>query len=262
MVITVTVPKTKRKKKGPTGSATSGNTYECTYSPDAVHDNVLESVLRRSHHMFKLFTGGFVQMRAETGTSGQDTVTLDEIEEDIFRTRVSAFFSKYVTHSLGRSLEKADLGSNLFQGVRVHALETQAFLKVHSFVRRIGDAFKDSVQESLFFHQGNVVWSGLQQHETCLLYQYLNETLLPQHLDSTSTGENVSQTNSPFAGHQGKFLGSVEKLPRLFIGESSKPTYQLLVYHALASTVCLLVPCDVTVTPGLVTNSIFFYSFL
>lgn len=147
MVLTVTVPKTKRKKKVPPASG-SANTYECTYSPDSVHDNVLVAILTRSYDMFKMFTGGFDRLMKVDGVCADG----DDAGIALFKGRVTAFFSKYV-HSLSRGLEKADLGSNLFQGVRFQALETQAFLKVHSFVQRISDAFRDIVDNALFFHQ-------------------------------------------------------------------------------------------------------------
>ena len=147
MVLTVTVPKTKRKKKVIPASG-SANTYECTYSPDSVHDNVLMAILTRSYDMFKMFTGGFDRLMSVDG----DAAAAAAGTAVIFKGRVTAFFSKYV-HSLSRGLEKADLGSNLFQGVRFQALETQAFLKVHSFVQRISDTFRDIVDNALFLHQ-------------------------------------------------------------------------------------------------------------
>ena len=146
MVLTVTVPKTKRKKKVIPASG-SANTYECTYSPDSVHDNVLMAILTRSYDMFKMFTGGFDRLMSVDGDAAAAASGTA-----IFKGRVTAFFSKYV-HSLSRGLEKADLGSNLFQGVRFQALETQAFLKVHSFVQRISDTFRDIVDNALFLHQ-------------------------------------------------------------------------------------------------------------
>ena len=146
MVLTVTVPKTKRKKKVIPASG-SANTYECTYSPDSVHDNVLMAILTRSYDMFKMFTGGFDRLMSVDGDAAAAAAGTA-----IFKGRVTAFFSKYV-HSLSRGLEKADLGSNLFQGVRFQALETQAFLKVHSFVQRISDTFRDIVDNALFLHQ-------------------------------------------------------------------------------------------------------------
>ena len=146
MVLTVTVPKTKRKKKVIPASG-SANTYECTYSPDSVHDNVLMAILTRSYDMFKMFTGGFDRLMSVDGDAAAAAAGTA-----IFKGRGTAFFSKYV-HSLSRGLEKADLGSNLFQGVRFQALETQAFLKVHSFVQRISDTFRDIVDNALFLHQ-------------------------------------------------------------------------------------------------------------
>jgi len=257
MVITATVPKTKRRKKG-TGAGSSANTYECTYSPDALHENALESVLKRAFEMFTMFMGGFEhQLKVECGG-----------DLAAFKARVKAFFSSYV-HSL-RSLEKADLAGNLFNGVRFQTLESQAFLKVHSFVDRIRDEFRSQVANSMFFHQGNIVWSGMQQKETALLYQYINNTLLPHSamLMTSSTSPVSPMTSSsptgPFAGHQGKFLtgqsvlmtsSAKSDIPRLFLPTGEKhgmpEEFQLLVYHAIMSTVCLIVPISVKIDADL-----------
>ena len=105
------------------------------------------------------------------------------------------------------------------------------------------------------------MWSGLQQLETCLLYQYVNDTLLPAHT-SDAGGDPlllVSPTapSSPFSGHRGKFLNvdtgdsnrTTPKVPTLFVDGRQ---YQLLVYHAIMSTVCLLVPASVSVESRLI----------
>ena len=226
MAIAATVPKAKRKKPG------NQNSYECTYSPDAVHENILEAVLQKSYRMFRLFTGGF-QHQLNVESQG---------DVDLFKTKVQAFFSRYINSSV--HIEKADLGATLFNGIRFQTLEGSAYLQVHSFVSRILDTFKDSVSNSMFLHQGNMVWSGLQQEESALVYHYINETLLPQ--SETESAPN----RSPFSGHQGKFLSGEDdtKIPRLFIdGQEGTSQFHLLVYHAIMSTVCLLVPTTVAV---------------
>ena len=105
------------------------------------------------------------------------------------------------------------------------------------------------------------MWSGLQQLETSLLYQYVNDTLLPAHTSDTGGDamllvSNPSAPASPFSGHRGKFL-NVDTDNRM--GPKIPPTllvdgrqYQLLVYHAIMSTVCLLVPAGVAIESRLI----------
>ena len=270
MILTVTVPRTKRRKHSRTAELSTSPTYEYAYSPDDVHENVLRAILLRAYDMFKLFCGGF-QYQLKINCDGN-------LEE--FKKNVKSFFKRYVSSSMVHIVDKADLCLSLFGGVQFLTLQSSAFLKVHSFISRIEDEFRPNIEATLFFHHGNIVWSGLQQRETALLFQYINTSLLPSTV-LASTSEKSSSTSqiyettsrSPFTGHQGRFLTGIPgtrfnadmKLPKIFVpptsafgtenvtlqddkNECQLREYHLIVYHALTSTVCLIVPAEIEIT--------------
>ena len=69
------------------------------------------------------------------------------------------------------------------------------------------------------------------------------ETTTPGHIKSRAKFER-----EPLCSHSGSGTDH-RKIPRLVIGSSE---HQLLVYHALSSTVCLLVPAHISVDKGLI----------
>ena len=177
----------------------------------------------------------------------------------------NAFFSRYI--------QTLNFGSNhltldLFGAVQFLTLESLDFLHVLSFVNKIENDF-GCIDKSLFLHHGNIVWSGIQQKETQLLFHYVYHTLLPQQNSVKSSTISASAvSNSPFSGHQGRFLtgpSNVLKLssddvnslriPKVFLpifieetNENSLKEYHFLVYHAIKSTLCLLIPVEVDFT--------------
>ena len=92
--------------------------------------------------------------------------------------------------------------SDLFGAVQFLTLESLEFLHVLSFVNKVESDF-GCIDKTLFLHHGNIVWSGIQQKETQLLFHYIYQTLLTQNTPSKSSG---AMGNSPFGGHQGRFL--------------------------------------------------------
>ena len=277
MVLTVTVPRTKRRKHSRTAEHSSASTYEYAYSPDDVHENVLRAILIRSYDMFKLFSGGF-QHQLSNNSSGN---------VECFKENIKAFFRKYVTSSIMSIIDKADLNISLFGGVQFLTLQSSAFLKVHSFISRIEDQFRPNIEAALFLHQGNIVWSGLQQKETALLFQYINTSLLPNaavlstpdRQPNIASSTDASTSRNPFSGHQGRFLTGSNvnrslvdiKMPRIFIPPPSTfatenyksikgeneivfKEYHLIVYHAISSTVCLIIPAEIEISNGIMNG--------
>ena len=269
MVLTVTVPRTKRRKLSRSAESSTSPTYEYAYSPDDVHENVLRAIVLRAYDMFKMFCGGF-QYQLKTNCD-------NNVEE--FKQNVESFYRRYVKSSMMSVVDKADLGCSLFGGVQFLTLQSSAFLKVQNFIGRIEDEFRPNIEASLFLHQGNIVWSGLQQKETTLLFQYINNSLLPATVFASSSGSISSPSNetpsrNPFSGHQGRFLTGINsqgaapdiKIPKLFLSppsplnteeyvtesEASFREYHLIVYHAITSTVCLIIPSEIEITNGMI----------
>ena len=119
--------------------------------------------------MFKVFTGGFTN-------SGS--------EKEAIRVKCDTFFSRFIP-SLNFSTNQMNLVSDLFGAVQFLTLESLDFLHVQSFVNKVENDFA-CVDKCLFLHHGNIVWSGIQQKETQLLYYYVYHTLIPNSASKLS----------------------------------------------------------------------------
>lgn len=117
----------------------------------------------------KVFTGGFAH---------------HSLDRDAIRSKCSTFFNRFVPN-LNFSSNYMNFVNDLFGAVQFLTLEPLDFLHVQSFVNKVENDFA-CIDKSLFFHHGNIVWSGLQQKETQLLYYYVYNTLLPSYSSKLS----------------------------------------------------------------------------
>ena len=78
-----------------------------------------------------------------------------------FKSAVGSFFSKFV-HTIKPA---AACIHDIFRAIQFLGLETSSFLRAQCLVSRLEDEFP-IVERAVFFHQGNVVWSQLQQDDT------------------------------------------------------------------------------------------------
>ena len=80
-----------------------------------------------------------------------------------FKAAVGSFFSKFV-HTMKPA---AACIHDIFRAIQFLGLEMTSFLKAQCLVSCLEDEFP-IVKNAVFFHQGNVVWSQLQQGDTRL----------------------------------------------------------------------------------------------
>lgn len=232
----------------PASRSGEGESAVVNYHPDQVHDSVLDALLKHSYGMFKFFMGTF-------GVLLEDCVDREE-----FKDKLVSFFTKFIPElRVGSAgiLEK-------YRAINFLTLDKGPFLKVQCFVNRIEDEFP-IIDRILFFQQSNVVWSELQAEDTRLLYYYITQTLLPsaqaRSFSSSALartpGDILATVRSPFSGHQGRYLAggpssvtscqpedlSDIKIPKVHLNdaEDEGTVYQLVVYHAISSTICMLV---------------------
>lgn len=112
------------------------------HHPDAVHDSVLEATLTHAHALFAFFMGDLWEVWEECGQ-----------EVDLFRSRVSEFYSKYLP-GLRSALSSSNSPSvlDLFHAVQFLTLDSGAFLRVRCFVGRVREEFP-IVGKVVFFQQ-------------------------------------------------------------------------------------------------------------
>jgi len=218
LCFTVSVPWAKKPAK-------DGGAEVVEYKPDEVSDRVLLGILDRAQQMFSLFSGGLPHLLA---TSRGD--------RDLVRERVRHFYTRYLASV---KLEASSV-LDMWGGVQYLPLDTEPFLRVQTLVNRAAVEFPE-VSSCLFLHQGQLVWSEIDPDTTRLLVHYLSTTLLPSL--PTLAGP------PPGSAHQGRFLvpgggpaadQTVEAVPVVHLGPGE--TRHLVVFHAVTSTLCLLLP--------------------
>ena len=208
LCFTVSVPCVRRPGK-------EGEVVE--YRPEEVSDKVLLGILDKAHQMFSLFSGGLHYILQNNQSS-----------REVLSERVRHFYSRYLT---SLKLEHSSV-LDMWGGIQYLPLEAQPFLRVQSFINRTGLKFP-CVASSLFLQQGQLVWSEICPGLTRLLVHYLTTTLLPS-LPSLPAP-------SPTSPHQGRFLvGGSEGAALPLVHLDQQTTRHLVVYHAINSTLCLL----------------------
>ena len=208
LCFTVTVPSVRRQGK-------EGDLLE--FKPEEVSDKVLLGILDKAHQMFSLFSGG---LRYILDNNQKNRGLLCE--------RVQHFYSRYLT---SLKLEECSV-LDMWGGIQYLPLEAQPFLRVQSFINRANLQFPRAGC-CLFLQQGQLVWSEISPSLSRLVVHYLTTTLLPS-LPSLPPPP-------PTSPHQGRFLvgGSPgDVLPLVHLDPHT--TRHLLVYHAINSTLCLL----------------------
>lgn len=279
MVLTVSVPVIKYRRYN---KVEKRSVLESDFAEEAVHENVLRAVLAKSYAMFRLFTGGFRHLLLLRKNKDDDAV-------EALKGDVAAFFSRFLA-SGGVDVDKADLAGNLFSGVQFLTVENPVFLKVHSFVARlVHDEFPGVLATALLLHRGLLVFSGLQQDESALICSYVNHhhffgSSSGDVDDRSSTSTTTTSGSGPFGKHRGRFLVSpnrhhqvpaaadragqqppllldASKVPKVHVrrtsmllpdgGDDLQDVFHLILYHAAATTICLVVPSEVDLTEEL-----------
>ena len=187
------------------------------FRPEEVSDKVLLGILDKAHQMFSLFSGGL-----------QYILENNQNSRDLLCERVRHFYSRYLT---SLKLEHCSV-LDMWGGIQYLPLEAQPFLRVQSFINRADLQFP-GVASSLFLQQGQLVWSEISPDVTRLLVHYLTTTLLPSLPSLPSP--------APTSPHQGRFLvGGSDEAALPVIHLEQETTRHLVVYHAINSTLCLL----------------------
>jgi len=212
LVLTVSIPWVKKQTK-------EGDVHE--YKPDEISDKVLLGILDKAYSMFCLFSGGVHHIL--------DTKNDDR---EVLQDRVSHFFTRYLATL---KLDQSSI-TDMWSGVQYLPLDAEPFLRVQTLVNRCMMEFPD-IESCLFLQQGQLVWSEVKPDVTKLLVHYLTTTLLPSLTTS-------SPQSSSTVTHQGRWLvpgnSSHKVLPQVHFQSDKHHPRNLVVYHAINSTLCLL----------------------
>lgn len=213
LCLAVSLPWIRRPATTANGSTVVGSGEVIEFRPEEVADAVLLALLRRAYDMFCLFHGGLVR-------------TLERSSGD--RKMLSEWLDHFYSRYLGTlSVERADIVSE-WGGIQYLALGAPEFLRVQSLVNRVESSMA-IVRHTLFIQAGQLVWSGAGRETTRFLLHYLTTTLLP----SLPAHPRPSAVGTFILGGEDN-----DTPPVVYIGED---TFHLVVFHALNSTLCLLV---------------------
>eukprot|EP00092_Neocalanus_flemingeri_P001140 GFUD01001214.1.p1 GENE.GFUD01001214.1~~GFUD01001214.1.p1 ORF type:complete len:430 (-),score=156.20 GFUD01001214.1:124-1413(-) len=186
------------------------------FRPEDVIDSVLLGVLERAHSMFSLFLGG-LDVILDTNNG----------DKELVRERTEHFYTRYLATLRLENTSVLDM----WGGLQYLPLEPEPFLRVQTLVTRAQEQFSN-IHSSIFLQQGQLVWSGLVPDTTRLLVHYLTTTLLPSLTTLPSP--------SPTSPHQGRFLVGGQATDTLPLVHLTTGQYHLVVFHAINSTLCLL----------------------
>ncbi|XP_064406306.1 vacuolar fusion protein CCZ1 homolog isoform X2 [Halichondria panicea] len=234
MVMSVTIP---------WAEVISNGEKSIVYYEDHVQDSVLEASLTTMYLTFKFFNGSFGSIVDSHGLEG-------------LKKRMDMFLTRYI---MSMDVGKLDIFT-VFQGIQFLPLDKYMYLKVHCFVNLIETTFR-SIQRTVLVYNDQLVWSGLEQADIKVFYQYLLSWLLPQDPSPTMqtmssiaasvksvVGTTSSQTGRFLIGDEGSVrvgvagVGDGGKAPWVYIHmDGSVQSCKLYVYTAGNALMCFFV---------------------
>ncbi|XP_037571777.1 vacuolar fusion protein CCZ1 homolog [Dermacentor silvarum] len=213
----------------PTQQKTRNNQLYVEHLSDDIQDHVYQAILEGVYKMFQMFGGSLSEVLADPPKKG---TLKDFLDWQIPRLRV----------------QHADL-LDVFQGVQFLPLDKHAFLRVQCFVNRLEGRFGE-IRSSVFLCNDLLVWSGLEQGDMQVLYQYLVHDVLQSTVESELLPGCTFAPRPATGATQCRFLyGPVDeeetlsRTQRVYVSDSlgQREQCHLLIFRAYSSTVCLLV---------------------
>eukprot|EP00037_Helgoeca_nana_P007268 m.66397 g.66397 ORF g.66397 m.66397 type:complete len:480 (+) comp18072_c0_seq1:267-1706(+) len=237
LAMAVRLPFTERVRK-------DGNVTE--YHDENVQNVVLQSLLKQTYHMYKVFNGTF-------------TSVLDAFSRETLVHKLGLFFPQAIATL---DLEHADV-VEAFNGIQFLPLDKNTFLKVQSFVNMTESKFP-SIHYTVFIYHDHLIWSGLEQEDMRVLYKYLTQGAPPTGAGAPGMspvsspegggggGADAARVASPtqFATHSVGFLTGPEDLtdpetpinaPRMFVTAEDDKELHLVIYASDEIKMCFLV---------------------
>ncbi|KAM7295996.1 vacuolar fusion protein CCZ1 homolog [Ixodes scapularis] len=227
MVMTVGLP-TQQKTR-------NGQLYVEHLSED-IQDNVYQAVLEAVYKAFRMFVGSLSDLLS------------DKSNKEVIRD----YFDKHVPRL---RLQHADI-LDIFRGIQFLPLDKHSFLKVQCFINHLESRFRQ-LKYSVFLCNDLLVWSGLDQGDMQVLYQYLVHSVLQTAVESEllpgfslSPRQSASTSQSRFLYGPVDDEATLSRIQRVYIAAdctadcdrtADREQCYLLVFRAYSATLCLLV---------------------
>lgn len=189
----------------PWGEAINNGEKTVEYYDGYVQDCLIEAALIKAYATFKLFNGSFANISRQFGVDG-------------LRSRMDRFFTRYM------QTIKVDKWSifDVFQGIQFLPLDKYIYLKVHCFINQVETAFRN-VQRTVLLYNDQLIWSGLEQEDIKVFYQYLLSWLFPsQQMDFSTYSAPPPNTTSSM--HQSPPTSGAQSVTQSVMSSIRTPT--------------------------------------
>ncbi|XP_003387660.1 PREDICTED: vacuolar fusion protein CCZ1 homolog [Amphimedon queenslandica] len=197
------------------------------YHEHLIQDSVVQAALQRSYNMFKLFNGTMRGIEATQSVEG-------------LKKRLDVFYSRYWKNI---DIARHNIFSVL-QGIPFLPLDKYMYLKVHCFVNLVETTFRQ-IKRTVFVCGDQLVWSGLEQEDTRIFYQYLYDSWLRHNPNPEASGI----PSVPAGPNTGSFIledetgGKKNTWVYVMINQMLTPS-RLFVYAVGPCVLCMFVQTD------------------
>ncbi|CAF3062198.1 unnamed protein product [Rotaria socialis] len=186
------------------------------YYDEHINDRLMLSVLKISYRYFVLEHGTIASLIQVNGV-------------DQCRIILKKYFDKFIAYRLHAMILDTTIDSSYF-GVQFLQVEKKVYLKIQSLIRRLELRFA-ALKETLFLYRNQLIWSGLDQDDTSLLYSFFRVNYWPQLKSSLNTSTIRYLTVESSASPTDALLVSTNLTSQeLFLGDLSLP-YQIVAIN-------------------------------
>ncbi|CAF4700724.1 unnamed protein product [Rotaria socialis] len=154
------------------------------YYDENINDRIMLPILKMSYRYFVL----------QHGTMST-TIQHGGVEE--LRVVLKQHFDKFIQHHVLSMIRDATLDTS-YIGIQFLPVEKKLYLKLQSILRRLELRFS-SLKETLFLYKDQLIWSGLSQEDTSLVYSFFRLYYWPHVkvlLNSSTTQYLTIDTNA------------------------------------------------------------------
>lgn len=199
IAMSIHIPSYERKKE---------DKFITEYNDENVNDRIMLPILKMSYQYFILQRGTIASL-----------IQLGGVEE--LKNVLTQHFDKFIQHHLQSMIRDATLDTS-YLGIQFLPIEKKLYLKIQSILRRLEFRFS-SLKETFFLYKDQLIWSGLSQENTRLVYSFfrlyywpniksLYNTSMTQYLTIDSTlnpaDELIMSSYSTSKNYQTFYLGN------------------------------------------------------
>jgi hypothetical protein len=134
------------------------------YYDDNINDRLILPILKMSYRYFVL-------------QQGLMSVTLSHEGVDKLKTVLKQHFDKFIEYHLHDMITNMSIDSSFF-GIEFLPIERKVYLKIQSILRRL-EVRLPSLKQTFFLYRDQIIWSGLSQDDTTLLYSFFRRYYWP-----------------------------------------------------------------------------------